>query len=317
MQRHQVNRMIYFHLKLVSISQKRYVWGLLLLLGLSFSACEPEDDTVVIPPNQAPVIQRLTPNINKQLLPQNETLSLSFKLADNEKLAKFRLDLQLRLPDGFLIADSLITESNISGTLETVEEDISLAGFPLFSQLVFTATVTDADNEIATDTYELAILSEDLQPPLFKIFSLGDKQLYQEGTDSASIINLTTQRTWNSLNGNRLEMDLAVSNEKGDTFEPQLYSPAAEESGQVGTFLLTSTDTINYDKVTHEVLFRAFTALSDQTQPTVNIQKGELIIIRLTRAPAPQFAVLRIEDIIDEAGSTRDRILFSYKVSSP
>ncbi|MEM6766219.1 MAG: hypothetical protein AAF655_14875, partial [Bacteroidota bacterium] len=61
----------------------------------------------------------------------------------------------------------------------------------------------------------------------------------------------------------------------------------------------------------------AFTALSDQTQPTVNIQKGELIIIRLTRAPAPQFAVLRIEDIIDEAGSTRDRILFSYKVSSP
>ena len=117
MQRHQVNRMIYFHLKLVSISQKRYVWGLLLLLGLSFSACEPEDDTVVIPPNQAPVIQRLTPNINKQLLPQNETLSLSFKLADNEKLAKFRLDLQLRLPDGFLIADSLITESNISSII--------------------------------------------------------------------------------------------------------------------------------------------------------------------------------------------------------
>ncbi len=311
------NRFSQLSTKLGSIYQNFGILPLVILLAVGMTACDPEDDQVVLPENQAPVIQRVLHSINNQLLPQNESIQLSFRIADQEKLAQFTLSLQVLSPQNTILSDQVVMEEQVSGTIQTVNFNTALSAYPQFSHLVYTATVTDSENLSASTTYELDILSDSREEPLFKIFNIGSKNLYQENQDSSFIINLTTQRRWNDYDGNLLEMDLAVVNEGGEQYSPQLISPAADVSGETRVFIKTTSDSLNYENVTHEVLFRTFSAYSGQELTKVAVEKDALILVRLTRAPAPQFAILKIEDILDEAGSGNDRMVFSYKVTSP
>ncbi|MEM7510048.1 MAG: hypothetical protein AAF388_03885 [Bacteroidota bacterium] len=311
------NRFSQLKTKLGSIYQNFGIFPLVILLAVGMSACDPEDDQVVLPENQAPVIQRILPSINNQLLPQNESIQLSFRIADQEKLALFKLSLQVLSPQNTILSDQVVMEEQVSGTIQTVNFNTALSAYPQFSHLTYTATVTDSENLTASTTYELDILSDSREEPLFKIFSIGSKNLYQENQDSSFIMNLTTQRRWNGYDGNLLDMDIAVVNEEGESYTPQLISPAADESGETRVFIKATSDTLNYENVTHEVLFRAFSAYSGQVLTKVPVEKDALILVRLTRAPAPQFAILKMENILDEAGTSNDRITFSYKVTSP
>ncbi|MEM8900067.1 MAG: hypothetical protein AAGC85_18275 [Bacteroidota bacterium] len=311
------NRFSQLTTKLGSIYQNFGILPLVFLLAVGMTACDPEDDQVVLPENQAPVIQRILPSINNQLLARNESIQLSFRIADQEKLAKFTLSLQVVNPQNTVLSDSVVLQEGTSGTIQTVNYSSSLSAYPEFSHLIYTATVTDSENLTASTTYELDILSDSREEPLYKIFDIGIKNLYQENQDSSFIMNLTTQRVWNDYDGNLLDMDIAVVNGGGESYTPQLISPAADESGERRVFIKATSDTLNYENVTHEVLFRAFSAYSGQELTKVPVEKDVLILVRLTRAPAPQFAILKIEDVLDETGTSNDRMVFSYKVTSP
>ena len=62
------NRFSQLSTKLGSIYQNFGILPLVILLAVGMTACDPEDDQVILPENQAPVIQRILPSINNQLL---------------------------------------------------------------------------------------------------------------------------------------------------------------------------------------------------------------------------------------------------------
>ena len=123
--------------------------------------------------------------------------------------------------------------------------------------------------------------------------------------------------------GGQIDRDIEESSRTGNNlfppvptaFAPKFASPNNQLLGQDSVFVLTNATRFNYEAATYTSLYQAFFSDALPARETPVLKVGDYVIVRLIKAPQPQFAIMRITEINDVVG-VADYVRFDYKVTT-
>lgn len=313
-------------------------FGPLFLLVLVLASCRPEPPLgELIPRDGDPAITIISPASTRFLRQAGESLTVTFQLADNEALRLFRAVPRIFDAKDSLIGDALPLDFEISGTNETFPFTLTVPALDPFFKIQYNCYVIDRKGAFASTSFWVSVVPDPSDPPLYQtltysrdtIFNPGGEKDYAFNFSNRSVLPLTPT-PFNSTSANqRLQMDLALRTipippSLTKTWEPFLISPNNNQLGLDSVFTVVNASVFNYDAADYNSIFRAFFSdpmPSTQTPLLYDLASDDYIIVRLIKAPRPQFAVMRIIEVKDDLQGglfgNNDQLIFEYKVTSP
>ncbi|RMG19730.1 MAG: hypothetical protein D6730_21020 [Bacteroidetes bacterium] len=290
--------------------------GAALCLLLSLAACERSQFLPPLTDDQPPAISLTHPNTNSGIARPNERVEASIQAVDDLQLAFFRIQKQSLDNNGNELESNILLQQEISGTLLHFDFEEVLSEQPGLSRIIYTFDAIDSRGAAASVTYSLGVLPTEPSSP-FRIFSVKNQRLNSRLAATAFAFNFTTGTTFPPPASNPLERDI----EEGSTdpnlpFSPSFSSPANQSLGQDSVFVRTDASRFNFEAATYLTLYQAYFSAPAYHSSLSGLQAGELLIVRLTKAPQPQFAVMKLNEVVDQPGTDNDYLLFDYKVTS-
>lgn len=291
---------------------------LLAVVMVLLYSCEDTGIDRPIPENSSPIISRIFPSPNTLQVRSGDSIRLDFIVADQEALQ----DVSLRVEvfdenDQFTGEVFTVLESNLFPlTSSRINYRDTIKTFPPFTTLQYICTVRDNKEAKDSSSFFVSILSSDSSNSRFRTEYVSDKLLYHRQSGKDYSLNFTTQKMYPSSGSNILEQDIAEASSINDDANllAQLISPAALELGQDSIFTITDSTRFNFQEATYQTILEA--KISDPSpSDQVILKAGNYIIVSLTKAPQPQFAVMRIKEVVDQAGYQNDYIRFDYVVT--
>ncbi|MEM6628259.1 MAG: hypothetical protein AAF694_01240 [Bacteroidota bacterium] len=291
----------------------------IIFFGVLWILTGCHDDTLNNPLRdfEAPVIQLIDPDSTTLILSIGEQIEFSLEASDDLQLSFFRVFLSVQDPEGAeLLPFTLLTERSLSERFERLSFTDVIDSFPSFSKLKYLFVVEDQRQ--ASDSASVvitAVIEDPTSSPLYPVATYGLQTLWSGASDRFSAYNFTTQQGYLSTHNNPLELDIQELS-TGSEFLAQLRSPNNERLDRDSIFVLLDSTKLNYAEADYEKIWGAYQSSTEQVDLTPRLKRGDLVIIRLTKAPSPQFALMQIGLVQDLSGSENDFIEFEYKVSS-
>ena len=294
--------------------QRGLMYGLLFI---TIGACH--DDSIFNPlrDEEAPILQLIRPDTSTLIAFRGETVEFSFEAADDKGLTLFSVSYRVVGPNGIEILPSTpLAQSDLSSTFEQVDFSTTIDSFPSFSTLTYLFSVEDQTGK--TDQLEIvitALLQDEPAIVRYPTSIYSRRRLWSGASDSLSGYNFSTQQFYPSDWNNPLSVDITETS-SGDSFLPQLSSPNNNRLQKDSIFVHLSSSEINFEEADYSKMWGFYHSASLYHQESPALVEGDLLLIRLTKAPFPQFALMRILTIQDSPGVDQDYLEFDYKVSS-
>ena len=297
----------------------RKLYYLIVLSGLFVIPTGCHDDTLNNPLRdfEAPIIQLIDPDSTTLIVSVGAEVEFSLEASDDLQLSFFRVFLSVQDPEGTqLLPATQLAEIPLSESFELLSFVDTIDSFPSFSRLRYLFVVEDQRQASDSTTVVATAIAEDVSPePIYPVSTYGLQTLWSGFSRKFSGFNFSTQQGYVSSHDNPLSIDIQEQSE-GSGFLAQLKSPNNERLGRDSVFVLLDSTRLNYAEADYEKLWGAYRSASQQLNQTPSLHAGDLVIIRLTKAPLPQFALMKILTVRDLPGSDEDVLEFEYKVSS-
>ncbi|MEM6801034.1 MAG: hypothetical protein AAF696_06490 [Bacteroidota bacterium] len=292
----------------------------ILFFGLLIS-CEEDPINPNPPEDQPPAIALISPENNNFLIEKTEMFTVTLQLADNEALSSFEIDGEIFDTDGALVSSFSESSQSISGTSETiVYSGTPPAAAEDYFRIKYTCMAVDAKGASASTFFWVSVVPAEDPPSEFVVLEFENDSMFTTLISTRFAYNFTARALLpTATSNNPLDFDISEVSESGrGVFAPRLESPNNMLAGQDSVFVITNAEEFNYEEATHETLSQAFFSDPAPYSTTPVIKEGDYVIVRLTKSPAPQFAIMRITKIVDDGGGilVNDRIVFDYKVTS-
>ncbi len=291
--------------------------SLLFLSLMVFCACERTQFLPSLSDDDGPAITLTSPSTNSSLARPGEKISASIQAVDDLQLTIFRLNLKVLNESGNVVETSTPVQQEIATQSFSYSLNETVSDQAASYQLVYTFEVIDSKGATASVDFSVGVLPPKEIPP-FRLLSFSDQRLNSKQANTGFALNFTSRSTYPPPTNTPLNRDIeedSPSNPNG-TFSPQLTSPNNATAGQDSVFVMTDASSFNFDEASWLSLSQAYFSSSDFLNRTPTLSVGDLIIVRLTKAPATQFTMIKITEIVDGAGTANDYMMFDYKVSS-
>ncbi len=295
-----------------------------VLLGMVACTTPTEPVNLPVPTDEDPAITIVSPDNPRFLLRTGESTEITFKLIDRESLALLRL-----VPMVFDESDNLVVEEDpidiaLSGTETNYVYTINAPTYPPFYKIKYVSYVLDSKGAFAETFFWVSILPPPGDPEVFQVLTYTNDTLVNGLSDSLYAMNLSARQRLPSMpgmdfNSLRLQMDIAETSGSGQgDWEPRLTSPNNNALGQDSIFAITDASKFNYEEATYTTIFEAFFSFAQPSVETPVLSVGDYVIVRLVKAPKPQFAILRIKELVNDGFgvNVKDLMIFDYKVTS-
>lgn len=288
--------------------------GMILLM---INACHEDAIFNPLRDEEAPILQLINPDTSTLIAFRGETVDFSFEAADDKGLTSFSVSYHVSDPNGTeLLPLTLLDQSELSSTFEQVDFSTTIDSFPSFSTITYTFSVEDQTGK--SDQLEVVITAlqqEESAIVRFPTSTYTSRRLWSGASDSLSGYNFSTQQFYPAAWTNPLSVDITETS-SGDTFLSQLSSPNNDRLQKDSVFVHLSPSQINFEEADYSTIWGFYHSASLYYQKSPPLVEGDLLIIRLTKAPFPQFALMRILTIQDLPGVDQDYLAFDYKVTS-
>ncbi|MCI4668603.1 MAG: hypothetical protein MRZ79_10755 [Bacteroidia bacterium] len=304
------------------------IWLALIIASIALLfGCEDQVNPIdkPTPTDEDPAIAITSPTNPRFSGRVGDAKSLTLQMADNESLSKFTINASYFLPDGTLDSSTQISTQDITGKTFSFSFSFTVDNRAPFSKIEYTFTVEDSKGATASTKATVSVLPEPGDPPPYQILTYtGDSIMNQLG-DSLFGFNLSSRQgypktTGQSLDSLNLRLDIIESSGTGQgLWQPTLRSPNNEAIGVDSVFVITDSSRLNYEQATYNSIFEAFFSADLQMDETPVLEEGMYVIVRLVKAPRPQFALMRITEVFNDGAGINvfDKVYFDYKVSTP
>lgn len=328
--------------------------GIFAVLMTLIAACRSntEEPIVLIPANQGPGIAVLSPSDTRLLRMPGDAASVTLKILDNEELRLLRIVREIYDASDALVEETIPTDIDLTGTQIEYTYNFTVPNLPAFYKVRYLCYVIDAAGLSAKTFFWVSIQPDPSDPPPYQILTYTNDTLYNGLDTEANPQNpddLPTNSWGFNFSSRKVlpgepflnpelflpQMDIAENSGSGvgqEGWIPSLYSPNHVITGDdTAIFVITDESRFNYEEANYNTIYRAF--FSDPapapTAPPTNhpidskntfgIQIGDIVIVKLIKTPRPQFAVMKITDIVQEGFGLQksDYFVFNYKVTSP
>jgi len=327
--------------------------GVFAVLMMLISACRPntEESVVLIPDNEGPGIAVLSPGNTRLLRMPGDPASVTLKVLDNEELRLLRIVREIYDASDVLVEETIPTDIDLTGTQVEYTYDFTVPNLPAFYKVRYICYAIDAAGLSAETFFWVSIQPDPSDPPPFQILSYTNDTLYN-GLDTQTNPNpddIPTNSWGFNFSSRKVlpgepfldpgpflpQMDIAENSGSGvgqEGWIPSFYSPNHQLTGDdTAIFVITDESRFNYEEANYNTIYQAFfsDAAPAPTAPPTNhpieskntfgVRIGDIVIVKLIKTPRPQFAVMRITDIVQEGFGVQlsDYVVFDYKVTSP
>ncbi|MEM6343787.1 MAG: hypothetical protein AAF927_07895 [Bacteroidota bacterium] len=293
---------------------------LIAVLITCFAACREEIEPP-LPADEDPAISLLAPASNNFLKEAGEDIELSLQLYDNEALKLLRVTGRVYSETDSIVGDDfVVTDIDISGTNLNYDLTLTAPNLPAYYKIRYMIYAIDSKGAEASAIAWLTILPTPIDPAPFQVLTYENDFVFNRLLGIGFGFNFTNRETLpNPTNQNPLELDIAEVSSSLGAWEPVLESPNNEFFGNDSVFVITDESRFNYNEATYETISQAFFSDPLPSPRTPVLKEGDYVIVRLTKAPKPQFAVMKITTLEFDgggAGNPRDKLFFDYLVTS-
>ena len=296
------------------------VWCLGLIMGLSVFSCK-EEPIDLLPEDLPPAITILSPSNNNLLREKSEPFTITLQLADNEALKLLRIAGEIYNQKDSLVSEFTVPDMLVSGTNATVDyTDTVPDATEAYFKVKYTCYALDAKGDYASTFFWVSVLPDPTDPSPYVVLSYTGDSIRNDQQSMGFAFNFTAREGLPSAtNNNELDFDIAESSNSARlVFKPQLISPNNTKAGQDSVFVMTNSSKFNFESATYETLFRAYFSDPAPYSKTPELKAGDYVIVRLTKSPQPQFAIMKINEVVNDGAGIliNDRVKFDYKVTS-
>ena len=285
-----------------------------LIAQMGLFSCERTQYLPSLSTDEDPVISITDPTTNSTLARPGQQVKVNVLAVDDLALTAFRVKLKIVDDNGNIIEESTPVQQELSSLRFNYELAEIVSEQSASTQLIYTFEVIDSKGATASVEFSIGVLPQQL-PPEFRIISFKGQTLNSKPSGNNYALNFTSRATYPPPANNDLSRDIE-ENTTGTTFQAKLISPNNAALGQDSVFIMTDESRFNFEETTWLSLSQAYFSGGNFLSETPSLKVNDIVIVRLTKAPSPQFAVVKVLEVIDEAGSTNDRLVFDYKVSS-
>ena len=312
--------------------------GWIVFSIILITACGVDPDPInLIPEDKGPGIAVISPNSTRVFQRSGETGVITLRLADNEQLSLLRI-----VPEVYDQRDQLVnTETAIdlpvTGRTQDYEYAYTVPTLDAFFKVRYRCYVIDLAGQSAETSFWISVMPSPGDPPPFQTLQYESDTIVNSLSGSFFAYDLNARQSLpapgQDANSIRLQLDIAENSGSGQAFwTPSLYSPNNEARGNDSSvFVITDEARFNYDQANYTTIFQAFfsdPAPSTTAPPTehpiasknkAGLEEGDIVIVRLIKTPMPQFAVMRIKEVVDDGPgiNIEDLLIFDYKITSP
>ena len=198
-----------------------------------------------------------------------------------------------------------------------------------YYKIRYTCYAVDTKGGFSSAVFWITVLPAPLNPAPFEVLEYTKDSIFNKRSGSLYGFNFSSRKAL-PLPGqtpNILDLDIAENSGTGQGFwYPTIGSPNNDQLGKDSVFVVTDASRFNYEEATYETIYQAFysdafdSRLDHGVAPKGDelMEVGDYYIIRLTKAPFPQFAVMKITKIVDDGAgvAVHDYVVFDYKVTS-
>ncbi|MEL6675077.1 MAG: hypothetical protein AAFR61_22910 [Bacteroidota bacterium] len=292
-----------------------------LLLVIGIFSCKQETIDL-LPPDEGPAITIVAPSNTNLLRQKSQPFTVTFQMADNEDLRLLRITGEVYNERDSLIGNNFqAPDVDVSGTTAMVDyTDVVPSTTKSYYKVKYTCYAIDSKGDFASTFFWVSVLPDPGEPSPFIVLEYENDSIFNNKHSGRYAFNFTA-RAQLPLSGSGNELDFDIKENSGTAqliFKPRLISPNNQLLGQDSVFVFTDASRFNYEEATYTTLYEAFFSDPAPYAETPELQVGQYIIVRLTKAPQPQFAIMKINGILDDGAGIQidDRIYFDYKVTS-
>ena len=294
------------------------------LVAVFQGGCQPDEEIELLPEDRSPAITLISPSNSSLLKEVDESFTVTVQLADNEALKLLRITAEIfdqqdqQIGTSFLVRDIEVSGTNV--TLDLTEK-VPQGALP-FYKVKYTIHAIDSKGEFSSAFFWVSVLPQPADPAIYEVRSYTRDSIFNSEAPFSRGFNFTNREPLPNQvrQGTDLDYDIReISRTAKLLYKPRLSSPSNDFFNQDSIFVITSASRFNYDAATYETIFNAFFSDPNPAVTTPELKVGDLVIVRLTKAPKPQFAVMNIRAIKDDGGGTfniRDVVVFDYKVTA-
>lgn len=293
------------------------IFALLVLLW----SCQPEIEPP-LPEDENPAITLVAPSSNNFLEEAGNDFTVTLQLSDKEALKLLRVVGRVFDENDQVMGDDLIIKDvDVSGTNLAYELTLIAPSLPPYYKIRYTCYAIDSKGAEAGAILWLTVLPAPINPAPYVVLRYeGEDFIFNRLLGTGYGFNFTNREIVPSpVNQNPLEQDIAEVSASLGAWEPRLESPNNAFFGVDSVFVLTDASRFNYEDATYETIQQAFFSDPNPASETPILKVGDYVIVRLTKAPQPQFAVMKITELEFDGGgqgNPRDKVYFDYLVTS-
>ncbi len=270
---------------------------------LLFLSCHKETTKDEIPPiDKRPSIVRTEPSNSSTNALEDETVKLSYQLADNELLAKFKVIERINDIDRILLEEEIsntILKKDFYYTVPTGLNDLTV--------IKIIAFVYDNKNQLDSSVY---IITKDFVRDTTELYNLLS---YQNDTIYSNL-SVTGKNAFNSITrtntvSNTTAKDIQENTQSSGSFLASWISPNTQPNK---SFVVLTTSQFNFEQARYSTIDQAFKA-NIPILETGTLKPNDIVILK--SRINPHYVVFKINQVIDGPGD-EDYIIFDYKRSN-
>ena len=292
--------------------------GIALILLLCLTACDEETLPGELPSEDAdPAIRLLVPKSPRWLARPGDSIQALIQLADNEGLTQFTVDeIILDSAENVVETNEGLISRSLTGTVTTEDLRTTVRNFPPFYRILYVCEVQDTKGATAQLELRVDITPGEDEAPAIQVFSYTNNRLFAITATTGYAFNFSTQQNFPPpASPNVLNLDIQEDSRVG-SFDRALISPNNQQIGQDSVFVLTDSSRFNYEDATYLSISQAYAAEPTPIARVEDLEMGDIVIVRLSRAPQVQFAAMKITGVVNVNGPD-DYLIFDHKVTSP
>ncbi len=307
-------------------------WAAVLALVVG---CKDRERNELPPVDSAPTIRRISPPAPSQLALPGTPISLTFQLADNERLARFTVEektlTNVRYYDdqivvngvtrdtvlltGDVLSQSLIVDKEISGN--SVRESVKyvVPNLPPMTRIELNFCVEDNKGQKDCSLFVVTVdfKRTDTLAQYFSMLSYRNDTLYNRmAGGNLGAFNLIARQHASSL----AAQDIRETTETSGEFDQSIVSP----NNQFGAVMVVVRENeFNYDQASYSTMRQAYLSRV-KVQRTPKLRVGDIVLLQLTELNLKynnwnHFAAIKVKEVVTTQFDDFDYIVFDYKRS--
>ena len=287
----------------------------LMIAFLLAFACQKAERINPFPQEEIPAISQISPDSNSFIAMFRDSIKVGFRLADKEGLERFKVNKTIFDRDGQIVEGPLeFMDQGLSGEVALVDVNDVVGDYAPFSTIKYDCEVADIAGATAMAIFYVSVVRDTTRLEPFEVKYFEERSLKNLAGGQDHGYNFTSESYFPRTGGQALEIDIEELSQ-GETFSASLRSPNNAILGLDSVFVMTDASRLNFEEATYTTISQAFAAGELFFSQTPRLQENDYVIVRLIKAPDPQFALMRILEVKDSLGLEGDLIRFDYKLS--